>query len=99
MSVLDLRTQAEAEKMALRIQAGSLRARLSARNRGERFRLVLAQLSDKELLAMSAEHHAWQVAHVAQRVEVRTELLVTSEMRLRAEKNNLRRRGVNGHHS
>ena len=98
MSVLDLRTQAEAEKMALRIQAGSLRARLSARNRGERFRLVLAQLSDKELLAMSAEHHAWQVAHVAQRVEVRTELIVTPAMREAAFKKNARRGRFSANH-
>lgn len=95
MSVLDLRIPAEAEKMALRIQARALRARLLARNQGERFRLVLAQLSDKELLAMDAEHHTRQVA---QRVEVRTELIVTPAMREAAFKKNARRGRFSANH-
>jgi len=81
------------------VHANHIRKTLLSRNGSPTFRKILNALSNEELVQRDAEHHFLQVAHVAQRVEVRTELIVTPEMRLRAEKNNLRRRGANGYHS
>lgn len=65
-SVVDRRSPADAEKLAIRLQARHIRARLSAHNSGERFQEILASLSDEELVAKDAEHHARAVAHRAQ---------------------------------
>jgi hypothetical protein len=84
--VVDLRTPA-----AIRMQAAHLRRTLLSRNTGPTFANVLAALGDDELVQMDASHHNWKVAYVAQRVEVRTELIVTPEMREAAWKQSARR--------
>jgi hypothetical protein len=97
--VVDLRTPA-----AVRLQAEHLRRTLMFRNQGERFRSILAQLSDDELIKMDVEHHAAQVAQAMQsrvapspvapsQVTIQTELIVTPEMREAAYKINARKGG------
>ncbi len=53
--------------MKIRIQAQAIRDRLIARHSNPVFRSVLAKMSDEELVAREAQHHAEAVAYLAGR--------------------------------